>query len=69
MELNKYQIKFELGRLKKLKNDLIDQDITTKVGELSSLLFKLRQELDEAEFERLLQTLAQEIKTAAKEMQ
>jgi hypothetical protein len=68
MELNKYQIKFELIRLQKLKNELIDDEITSKVKEVSQQIFIKKQELLEDELEQLLLLLAQEIKAYTKEL-
>jgi hypothetical protein len=68
MELNKYQIKFELIRLQKLNNELIDDEIISKVKEVSQHIFIKKQELLEEELEQLLLLLAQEIKVFTKEM-
>jgi hypothetical protein len=68
MELNKYQIKFELTRLQKLKNDLIEAEITSKVKEISQQIFNQKQELSETELEQLLMGLAQELKLYLKDV-
>jgi hypothetical protein len=67
MELNKYQIKFELMRLQKLKNELIDNELADKVKELTRQIFTKRQELVEDELEQMLILWVQEIKAIAKE--
>jgi hypothetical protein len=69
MELNKYQIKFELMRLKKLKNELIEEELLHKYRLVSQQIYNQKHELEEAEIEHLLQLLAEEIKTLAKEIQ
>jgi hypothetical protein len=69
MELNKYQIKFELMRLKKLKNELIEEELLHQYRLVSRQIYNQKHELEEAEIEHLLQQLAEEIKTLAKEIQ
>jgi hypothetical protein len=63
MELNKYQIKFELIRLQKLRNELLEAEIISKVKEISQQIFAHKQELSEDELEQLLIVMAQEIKS------
>jgi hypothetical protein len=45
MDLNKYQIKFELIRLQKLKDELVEDAIRTKVKEAAQQIFLKQQVL------------------------
>jgi hypothetical protein len=66
--LDKAEIKIEMERLYKARNQLVEDGVYQKAEDIARSLFTERNQLDSAGFERMLKTLANDILFATKEL-
>jgi hypothetical protein len=66
--MDKAEIKTEMERLYKARNNLIEEGIYKKAEEIAKALFMERNQLEPSGFEQMLRTLANDILFATKEL-
>ncbi|QGQ97086.1 hypothetical protein EHS13_20435 [Paenibacillus psychroresistens] len=66
--MDKAEIRTEMERLYKARNQLVEEGIYKKAEEIAKMLFVERNKLDSAGFEQMLRTLANDILFATKEL-
>jgi hypothetical protein len=66
--MDRAEIKTEMERLYKSRNQLVENGVYQKAEEVAKSLFADRNQLDVAGFERILKTLANDILFASKEL-
>jgi cysteinyl-tRNA synthetase len=66
--VDKTQLQAEIELLYKARNQLIEKGIYEKADEIAKSLYAERNQLDEAGFERMVRTLANDIIFATKEL-
>jgi hypothetical protein len=66
--MDKIEIKVEMDRLYKARNQLVEDGVYLKAQDVAKSLFNERNQLDPAGFERVIKTLANDILFATKEL-